>query len=98
MEGAYGLSQISKWQTVMRHTEAVARVQQFFAGGIAPGTAADYGLPIVNAQVLDIGGNYYFRDGLKATASYGREFSSMGNFNRWTIGTAYRFAFPLGRL
>jgi hypothetical protein len=98
IEGAYGLSQISQWQKVMRHTEAVARVQQFFAGGIAPGTAADYGLPMVNAQVLDLGGNYYFRDGLKATASYGREFSSLGNFNRWTIGTAYRFAFPLGRL
>jgi hypothetical protein len=98
VEGAYRLSQISKWQIVMRHTEAVARVQQFFAGGITAGTAADYGLPTVNAQQLDLGGNYYFRDGLKATASYGREFSSAGNFNRWTMGTAYRFAFPLGRL
>jgi len=97
IEGAYRLSQISKWQKVMRHTEAVARVQQFFAGGITAGTAADYGLPIVNAQEVDLGGNYYFRDGLKATASYGRAFSSVGNFNRWTIGTAYRFAFPLGR-
>jgi hypothetical protein len=97
IEGAYRLSQISKWQKVMRHTEAVARVQQFFAGGITSNTAAEYGLPTVNAQELDLGGNYYFRDGLKATASYGREFSSVGNFNRWTIGTAYRFAFPLGR-
>ena len=23
--------------------------------------------------------------------------SVVGDFNRWTIGTAYRFAFPLGR-
>ncbi len=97
IEGAYRLSQVSKWQKVMRHAEAVARVQQFFAGGITPNTAADYGLPTVNAQEFDLGGNYYFRDGFKATASYGREFSSVGNFNRWTIGTAYRFAFPLGR-
>jgi len=34
----------------------------------------------VNAEELDLGGNYYFRDGFKATASYGREFSSFGNF------------------
>lgn len=98
IEGAYRLSQVPKWQRVMRHTEAVARVQQFFAGGITSSTASDYGLPTVNTQTLDLGGNYYFRDGLKATASYGREFSSVGNFNRWTIGTAYRFAFPLGRM
>jgi hypothetical protein len=98
IEGAYRLSQISKWQKAMRHTEAVARMQQFFAGGITAGTAADYGLPTVNAQELDLGGNYYFHDGFKATVSYGREFSSLGNFNRWTIGTAYRFAFPLGKL
>lgn len=97
IEGAYRLSQIAKWQKVMRHTEAVARVQQFFAGGITPGTAADYGLPTLNAQELDLGGNYYFRDGFKATASYGREFSAVGSFNRWTIGTAYRFTFPLVR-
>jgi len=98
IEGAYRLSQISKWQKAMRHTEAVGRVQQFFAGGITAGTAADYGLPTADDQELDLGGNYYFRDGFKATASYGREFSSVGNFNRWTVGTAYRFAFPLGRL
>jgi hypothetical protein len=98
IEGAYRLSQVSKWQKIMRHTEAVARVQQFFAGGITPETAADYGLPTVNAQELDLGGNYYFRDGLKATASYGRQFTASGNANRWTIGTAYRFAFPLGRM
>jgi hypothetical protein len=98
VEGAYRLSQISKWQKVMRHTEAVGRVQQFFAGGITSDVASEYGLPTVNAQELDLGVNYYFRDGFKATTSYGREFSSVGNANRWTIGTAYRFAFPLGRM
>jgi len=97
IEGAYRLSQISRWQKIMRHTEAVGRVQQFFAGGITAGTAADYGLPTVNAQELGLGMNYYIHDGFKATTSYGREFSAVGNFNRWTIGTAYRFAFPLGR-
>jgi hypothetical protein len=51
----------------------------------------------VNTRQADFGLNYYLRDGLKATASYGRRFSSDRNFNLWTIGIAYRFAFPLGR-
>jgi hypothetical protein len=42
--------------------------------------------------------NYYLRDGLRIVASYGRQFSSAGNFNLWTAGIAYRFAVPLGRV
>jgi hypothetical protein len=40
--------------------------------------------------------NYYFRDGLRAVSSYGRQFSELGNKNIWTVGLTYRFAFPLG--
>jgi hypothetical protein len=40
--------------------------------------------------------NYFLHDGLKATASYGRGFSSAGNFNQWSYGIAYRFLIPLG--
>jgi hypothetical protein len=41
--------------------------------------------------------NYYIKDGLKASASYGRWLGKR-NYNVWSFGIAYRFAVPLGRL
>jgi hypothetical protein len=98
IEGAYRLSQLPFWNKAMRRTEIVGRAQQLFAGHISAGQAEEYGLPDVNTRQGDLGLNYFLRDGLKATASYGRRFSSDGNFNMWTVGIAYRFVFPLGRL
>lgn len=98
IESAYRLSQVSRWQHVMRRTEIVGRAQQFSAGRIEEDDAEEYGLPDVNTRQGDFGINYYLRDGLKATASYGRQFSSDGNFNLWTVGVAYRFAVPLGKV
>lgn len=96
IEAAYRLSQVPFWQKVMRHTELVGRGQQLFAGEIEEDEAEEYGLPDENTQQADFGLNYYLHDGLKATASYGRQFSPDGNFNLWTVGIAYRFAIPLG--
>jgi len=98
VEAAYRLSQVHFWQHAMRRTEIVGRAQQFFAGQISEDDAQEYGLPTVNTRQGDFGLNYYLHDGLKATASYGRQFSSDGNFNLWTVGIAYRFAVPLGRV
>ncbi|MGO9647543.1 MAG: hypothetical protein ACLPOO_05770 [Terriglobales bacterium] len=98
IEAAYRLSQVPAWNKFMRRTEVVGRVQQLFAGHIDEDDAEEYGLPDVNTQEADFGLNYYLRDGLKATASYGRQFSSDGNFNLWNVGIAYRFALPLGRM
>ncbi len=98
IEGAYRLNQVPHWQRVMRHTEVVGRVQQFFAGQIESQDADENSLTTVNAQQVDLGLNYYFRDGLKGTASYSRQFSAEGNSNLWTVGIAYRFAVPLGRV
>jgi hypothetical protein len=98
IEAAHRLSQVSRWQRFMRHTEVVGRMQQFFAGNIQPADASQYGLPDVDARQADFGMNYYFQDGLKAAASYGHQFSSDGNFNVWSIGVAYRFVLPLGRV
>lgn len=97
IEAAYRLSQVRAWNKFMRHAEVVGRAQQLFAGQITEDDAAEYGLPDVNTREADFGLNYYLHDGLKATASYGRQFSSDGNFNLWNVGIAYRFALPLAR-
>ena len=97
IEGAYRLSQTHRWQKAMRRTEVVGRAQQFYVGGIGANQESAFGLPGANTREADFGVNYFLRDGLKAVASYGRQFSSAGNFNQWTYGIAYRFLVPLGR-
>ena len=98
IEGAYRLSQAHFWQKAMRRTEVVARAQQFFVGGIGADAEGALGLPGASTREADFGVNYFLRDGLKAVASYGRQFSTAGNFNQWTYGIAYRFLIPLGRV
>jgi hypothetical protein len=98
VEGAYRLSQAHFWEKAMRRTEVVARLQQFYAGGISSDGAAQLGLPSSDTRESDFGVNYFLRDGLKGIVSYGRQFSSAGNFNQWSFGFAYRFLVPLGRV
>jgi hypothetical protein len=98
IEGAYRLSQAHFWQKTMRHTELVARIQQFYTGEISADGAAALGLPGADTREADFGVNYFLRDGMKGIASYGRQFSSAGNFNQWSFGVAYRFLVPLGRV
>jgi len=98
IEGAYRLSQARFWQKAMRRTEVVARMQQFYTGDIGVDGAAAFGLPGANTHEADFGMNYFLHDGLKGIASYGRQFSSAGNFNQWSFGIAYRWLIPLGRV
>jgi len=94
-ESAYRLSGLPYGERLLQHTQVVARFQQFWPGSDkdAPG---EYGTLASNTQEPDFGIDYLFTDGLKATASYGRQFSTPGNANIWTVGVAYRFALPLG--
>jgi hypothetical protein len=97
VDGAYRLSQVRYWQKAMRRLEVAGRVEQFFNGQISADEAEELELPGASTREGELGLNYYLHDGLKAVASYGREFSSDGNLNLWTVGLAYRFAVPLGR-
>jgi hypothetical protein len=98
IDGAYRLSQVLFWQKALRRLEFAGRVEQFFNGQISSDDAQSAGLPGANTREGEFGLNYYLHDGLKAVASYGRQFSSAGNLNLWTVGVAYRFAVPLGRV
>jgi hypothetical protein len=98
VDGAYRLSQLPFWQKSMRRLELAGRAEQFFSGQISSDVAQALGLPGANTREGEFGLNYFLRDGLKAAASYGRQFSADGNFNLWTVGIAYRFALPLGRV
>src|SRR5258708_853326 len=98
IDGAYRLSQLHFWQKAMRRTEIAGRAEQFFIGSISPDEADGFGLPTADTREGEFGLNYYLHDGLKVVSSYGRQFSSAGNLNLWTVGIAYRFLIPLGRV
>jgi len=98
IDGAYRLSQLHFWQKAMRRTEIAGRAEQFFSGSITPDEALALGLSPANTREGEFGLNYYLQDGLKVVGSYGRQFSSAGNQNLWSLGIAYRFLMPLGRV
>jgi hypothetical protein len=91
VEAAYRLSQLPFLQNELRRTQVVARLQQFFVG-----ENANNALLPVNTKQFESGLNYYFIDGLKASSNYGRQFSTDGNKNVWTLSLTYRFVVPLG--
>ncbi|HXJ87250.1 MAG TPA: hypothetical protein VMS18_10565 [Candidatus Binatia bacterium] len=97
VEGAYRLSRVPFWQKAMRRTEFVGRGQQFSVGAIGADAEDALDLPGANTREADFGVNYFLRDGMKGIFSYGRQFSSAGNFNQWSFGLAYRFLIPLGQ-
>jgi hypothetical protein len=98
VDGAYRLSQLHFWRRAMRRTELAGRAEQFFSGSISADEAAALGLSPANTREGEFGVNYYLRDGLKVVSSYSRQFSSAGNLNLWSVGIAYRFLIPLGRV
>jgi hypothetical protein len=93
LEGAYRLGQIPFHQNVFRRTQVVARMQQYFVGELP-----NDDLPSVNTKLFELGLNYYFMDGLKASTNYGRQFGAAGNANIWTMALTYRFVVPLGHV
>jgi hypothetical protein len=96
-ESAYRLSDLPLWDGALRRLQLVGRMQQFYVGQTPADAFAEYGVPEANAKQAELGVNYQVNDGLKLTSSYGRQFSSQGNANLWTVGVAYRFALALGK-
>lgn len=92
IEPAYRLSQLPFLRDAMRRTQLVARLQQFWVGPLP-----NPELQPINTQMFEAGANYYFTDGLKASANYGRQFTSQGNTNIWTLAMTYRFVVPFER-
>jgi hypothetical protein len=92
LESAYRLSQVPVWNRAFRHVQAVARMQQFFLGN--PNVVSNTGLT-ANTNQFEFGLNYYFRDDFRFVSSYGRQFSSAGDLNIWTVGFTYRLVLPL---
>jgi hypothetical protein len=92
IEPAFTLSHVPWLKDVTPKTQLVARYQQFYIGN-----GQDGDLPVADSGMAEFGMNYYICDGFRATASYGRDFSSAGNQNVWTAGLTYRWVLPLGR-
>jgi hypothetical protein len=91
LEGAYRFSRFQGPTSWLGRLQAIARVQQFYLGTPAP----DDVNPGADTQRVDFGLNYYLPHNLRLNASYGRQFSSLGNANIWNLQITCRFLFPL---
>jgi hypothetical protein len=91
LEGAYRFSRFRGADSLLGRLQAVGRAQQFYHGEPDPTGA----LPGVDTQRAEFGLNYYLPHEIRLDASYGRQFSSLGDRNVWNFALTYRFLFPL---
>lgn len=91
IEGAYRFSRFRGPDSLLGRLEAVGRGQQFFHG--QPDTSG--ALPAANTHRAEFGWNYYLPHEVRLNASYGRQFSPIGDRNVWNFAITYRFMFPL---
>jgi hypothetical protein len=91
MEGAYHLAPTRDTNSWLGRLQPVARVQQYFKGS---NPKPEDILPRANTNQFDFGLNYYLPHDVRINGSYGRAFSSAGNYNTWNFSVTYRFLFP----
>jgi hypothetical protein len=91
IEAAYRFRESDFLGHQLRNVQPVIRGQQFFRS--APG--ANDELPRANTQRVDVGLNYYLPHEIRLNGSYGRQLSSTGNSNNYTLDITYRFLFPM---
>lgn len=90
LEGAFRLASSRSASDALSRLQVVARVQQFFKGSPLPQDL----LPSADVNQFDFGANYYLPHNVRLNGSYGRAYSTTGNFNLWNFGVTYRFLFP----
>ena len=95
IESVYRLSQVP----YLRRLELAGRGQQFFAAeNLSAATVKKLGALGKDTKQADFGLNYYLRNDVRASASYGRQFVLDGrNANLWVVGMTYRFVMPMWR-
>lgn len=91
IEAAYRFSESGPLGRGLKNVQPFVRGQQFIRG--AP-TAGDQ-LPLADTQRVDVGLNYHLPHEIRVNGSYGRQLSSTGNSNNWTLDITYRFLFPM---
>ena len=91
IEGAYRFNESDFLGRELKNVQPLIRGQQFFRLAHA---GEDF-LPFADTQRVDFGLNYYLPHEVRLNASYGRQFSSTGNSNNWTLDITYRFLFPM---
>jgi hypothetical protein len=91
IEGDYRFSRFHGPESWLGRLQAISRVEQFYLGTPQPTDVN----PGADTQKVNFGLNYYLPHNLRLNATYGREFSSLGNANIWNIQITYRFLFPL---
>jgi hypothetical protein len=90
-EAGYRLSQFRGEDSWLGRLQPIGRLQQFDRGAFS---LID-GLPGADTREVDFGLNYYLPHTVRLNASYGRQFSPLGNSNIWNFEVTYRFLFPL---
>jgi hypothetical protein len=91
IEGAYRFRESDPLGHALKNIQPIVRGQQFYR--LAPGV--NDSLPRADTQRVDFGLNYYLPHEIRLNGSYGRQFSSTGNSNNWTLDLTYRFLFPV---
>jgi hypothetical protein len=91
VEAAYHFSGSGFLGRELKNFQPAIRGQQFFR--IAPGVNDE--LPRADTQRVDFGLNYYLPHEIRLNGSYGRQLSSTGNSNNWSLDITYRFLFPM---
>ncbi len=91
IEAAYQFNEAGSLGRELKHVQPFVRGQQFFRLGPNVGD----GLPLADTQRVDVGLNYHLPHEIRINGSYGRQLSSTGDSNNWTLDITYRFLFPM---
>lgn len=91
VEGAFRFTRANAISSLASRIQPVLRVQRFVQGTSGFSALANSH----NTNAADFGLNIYLPQNVRASSSYSRQFSSLGDFNVWNVDLTYRFMLPL---